>query len=120
MNMMTLSLDAQVVERHPSRDEVHLTGAGCSGCSRHCSDRQLVTLPGEFEQDSIKISLSGRVWVKLLVNSLYLPLAMFVILPWFASHMTTSAMVQGSVAVLGLALGIIGCRRMTFNDIKIE
>lgn len=118
--MMTISLDAQVLERHSSGVEVHLDGSGCSGCSRHCSARQVLMLPGKFAQDRVKISLSSRVLGELLVNSLYLPLAMFVIFPWLASCVTASETVQGLAAVVGLALGIIGCRQMTFNDIKIE
>ncbi|MBT5204016.1 MAG: hypothetical protein HOL98_11230 [Gammaproteobacteria bacterium] len=118
--MMTISLDARVLERHPSGVEVHLDGSGCSACSRHCSARQGLMIPGKFAHDRIKISLSSGVLGKLLVNSLYLPLAMFVIFAWLASCVTASEIVQGSAAVAGLALGIIRCRQMTFNDIKIE
>jgi len=118
--MITIRLDAQVREHTSSSVETRFQDDGCGGCGKACASSRALTLPGQFRQDHVRISMSGMILGKLLVNSLYLPLAMFVILPLVVSCVNPSEIVQGLAAVAGLVLGMIGCRTMTFNDIRIE
>ncbi|MBD3649559.1 MAG: SoxR reducing system RseC family protein [Pseudomonadales bacterium] len=91
---------------------------GCDGC--RVRERQ-IRIPGRWEeQTELTFSMSTRDGVRLLTQSLVLPLIGFVLGAVVANSLQLSELLVIGGALAGLVTGIVSCRTQTFNSIYID
>lgn len=95
-----------------------VTCGGCSGCRD--MERQ-IRIPGIWEEEAeLTLSMSTVDGVKLLVQSLVLPLSGFLSGALAANSLQLGEPMVIGGALLGLLAGMALCRKQSFNKIQID
>lgn len=117
-----ISVVGQVVGQSDAGTRIQTSSAGCLGCNAHCDGSQIVLLPGISSENrqSLKLSLGNFAFVRVVFNSLGLPLIGFVMGASIAHFLSGSDFVTFSGALTGLGLGALLCRRQTLDLIEIR
>lgn len=93
----------------------------CSGCAGCRTVERLVRIPGVWEkQTELTLSMSTGDGIKLLIQSLVLPLFGFVSGALAASSLELGEPMVIGGALLGLMTGMVLCRKQSFNKIHID
>lgn len=105
---------------HPAT-KISVARQGCTGCGSGCARSTVneLIVPGTFKgQIELSISLSEQ--LRVLVNSLLLPLFGFIIGTGFTHFTGATEWIVVSGGMLGLVIGLWSCRTKNWNTIEMN
>jgi positive regulator of sigma E activity len=106
---------------------VQFPKAGCSSCSQACrqSDSISIELPASelrklIGSQQVELVMNTKMQMKLLVNSILLPLFGFVAGALVADFLHINDLAALGCSLVGLALGVLACRRFSYAHLQIS
>jgi len=102
--------------------------AACGACRSGCKESVRLQLPSDVLESSylpavgagIEVSMSLREQTNLLLNSLMLPMAGFVLGSCLATSIDPSDPVVVMGALVGFLAGVVVCKRASFKALRFK
>lgn len=110
----------EIIERRSDAVLVRVDANECdAGCSCNCRKVTTISLP-PVRGRKLNISMRPGDQCVLLVNTLIIPLCGFVAGASLAQWISANDLLAFAGAILGLGIGVVVCRRHSFDRVVIE
>ncbi|MFP6805774.1 MAG: SoxR reducing system RseC family protein [Pseudomonadales bacterium] len=97
---------------------VQISPIGCAGCSSRCQEQTVIEIPGSYTED-LELMLSTEDQLILLLHSLLLPLAGFILGASIGQWMGWHEIAVLGCALLVMLLSVFMCKQQAYSKIKI-
>ena len=97
---------------------IQISPIGCASCSSRCQEPTVIEIPGSYTED-LELMLSTEDQLILLLHSLLLPLAGFILGASLGQWMGWHEIVVLGGALLVMLLSVFMCKQQAHSKIKI-
>jgi len=125
---MSLTYPAIVTDTTSQMLHLSVERSACGACRSGCKESVRLQLPSDVLESSylpavgagIEVSMSLREQTNLLLNSLMLPMAGFVLGSCLATWIDPSDPVVVMGALVGFLAGVVVCKRASFKALRFK
>ncbi len=125
---MSLTYPAIVTETSSRTLSLSVERSACGACSSGCKASMKLNLPPDIVESSseliagaaMEVRMSLREQLNLLLNSLMLPMAGFVLGSCLAAWIDPSDPVVVIGAVVGFVAGVFACKRASYSALSVK